>query len=470
MSDLLTEAKGLREERGRVANDMVQLANLARTEERSLSGEEQSKFDKLNNACTDLEKRFSTLEAAAKQSIETEEIAEIEAHRSKSNAEVNQMQEMAFRGWAKGPSGATPEEREAANAAGVDINQRKWTVWLPQFRDGIRPRTVQEFRQMRRDCPENISTRYSHDVITRATTAQSITTAAGGDVIQDQAMSALQEALLQGGNLRSVATVITTPTGASWPVPSVNSTDKGALLAINTAAITQDVVFGQQVLDAKKYTSNMVKVPMELGQDSTVNLAAFLGGALGSRIRRISEEHFATGAASLGEPEGLVTTGTTGGSGAGNTQSSIGNITYTDILGLVHSVDPSYRNGADSQFMMHDSVFENIRGQVDGDGRPLWRPSLEASAPDSLLGYPVVINQEYGAFTGTSDNAIKLATFGPHSHYWIRDVAAVTILRLDERFAELAQTAFLAFSRHDGEYINTNSSNASIRHLVSTST
>ena len=144
-------------------------------------------------------------------------------------------------------------------------------------------------------------------------------------------------------------------------------------------------------------------------------------------------------------------------------------MSYTDILGLVHNVDHAYRNAADSIFMMHDSTFENIRAIVDSDGRPLWRPSLEAGAPDTLLGYPVVVNPEYVSLSGsTTGSAVgdKLATFGPHSHYWIRDVAAVTVLRLDERFADLAQTAFVAFSRHDGQYINSNTSNASIRTLT----
>ena len=40
--------------------------------------------------------------------------------------------------------------------------------------------------------------------------------------------------------------------------------------------------------------------------------------------------------------------------------------------------------------------------------------------------------------------------FGDFSKYHIRDVMEVRLVRLDEVYAEYAQVAFLAFSRHDG--------------------
>ena len=120
--------------------------------------------------------------------------------------------------------------------------------------------------------------------------------------------------------------------------------------------------------------------------------------------------------------------------------------------------------------MMHQSSRTNIAGQLDGDGRPLWQPSMTAGDPDMLFGYPVVINNEYGAHVGSSANPAKLASFGRHDHYMIRDVMGVNVRVLNERFAELAQVAVVAFSRHDGQYINgavTNTTNASVKLLTS---
>ena len=44
----------------------------------------------------------------------------------------------------------------------------------------------------------------------------------------------------------------------------------------------------------------------------------------------------------------------------------------------------------------------------------------------------------------------KSVLFGDFSKYYIRDVMDITLVRLDEVYAEYGQVAFLAFSRHDG--------------------
>ena len=48
----------------------------------------------------------------------------------------------------------------------------------------------------------------------------------------------------------------------------------------------------------------------------------------------------------------------------------------------------------------------------------------------------------------------KSILFGALDKYLIRDTAGITLLRLDERFADFHQVAFLAFSRHDGDLLN----------------
>jgi HK97 family phage major capsid protein len=48
----------------------------------------------------------------------------------------------------------------------------------------------------------------------------------------------------------------------------------------------------------------------------------------------------------------------------------------------------------------------------------------------------------------------KSILFGDFSKYLIRDVRDFTLLRLDERYAEFLQVAFLAFMRSDGDLLN----------------
>ncbi len=44
--------------------------------------------------------------------------------------------------------------------------------------------------------------------------------------------------------------------------------------------------------------------------------------------------------------------------------------------------------------------------------------------------------------------------YGALANYWIRDVQGVQLMRLDERFAEFLQVAFLAFARNDGRLVD----------------
>jgi len=121
---------------------------------------------------------------------------------------------------------------------------------------------------------------------------------------------------------------------------------------------------------------------------------------------------------------------------------------YTDLVDLEHSVDPAYRsNGA--QWMFHDTTLALLKSmKAVEDGRPLWLPGLAVNAPDTILGYPFVVNQSM-APAAAGEKAIL---FGDFSYYFIRDVQDLRILRLEERFAEYLQVGFLAFLRTDGVF------------------
>jgi HK97 family phage major capsid protein len=106
--------------------------------------------------------------------------------------------------------------------------------------------------------------------------------------------------------------------------------------------------------------------------------------------------------------------------------------------------------------MLSDAALKMVRKilipQYSGDtaGAPLWQPDFRVGAPDEILGFPYTINQSMTA----PATAVKSILFGDLSKYIVRDVRDFTLLRLDERFAEYHQVAFLAFSRHDGDLLD----------------
>src|SRR5262245_17131006 len=283
--------------------------------------------------------------------------------------------------------------------------------------------------------------------------AQAVGSGAGGGYLVPQGFSEeLEKALKAFGGMREAARLFPTPTGNDIPWPTVDDTANiGELLAENIPAAAQDVVFGQVILKAYKYSSKLVLVSMELLQDSFFDIGTILRDLLAERIGRITNTHFTTGTGT-GQPQGVVTGATLGKTGVvGQTTS----VVYDDIIDLEHSVDPLYRPG--SIYMMNDSTLKAVKKIKDSSGRPLWQPGMTASlqtgqeAFNSINGYPYIINQDMAVMAANA----KSILFGNFSKYIIRDVREFTLLRLEERYAEYGQTGFLAFTRADGRYINT---------------
>jgi HK97 family phage major capsid protein len=274
--------------------------------------------------------------------------------------------------------------------------------------------------------------------------AQSVgTNSEGGFTVPDEMMQAIEVALLAYGGVRENATVIRTATGADLPIPTVNDTsNKGAILAENTQVSDVDVTFGQLVLQSYKYSSKQVKASVELLQDSSINLPAFLGAALGERLGRILNEHFTTGTGT-NQPNGIVT----GSADSGVTTASNTAITRDELVSTMMSVDASYRR--DGKWMISDTILQQILKLTDATNQPLWLPGQNGPIGDTILGAPYVINNDMP--TGASAKAVL---FGDLSKYIVREVVGMEFLQLNERYADYHQVGFLAFLRANGDLLN----------------
>jgi len=270
------------------------------------------------------------------------------------------------------------------------------------------------------------------------------TGAAGGYMVPAPFRAQLIETMKFYSSMRDVAQVITTATGATLPWPTNDDTaNVGAILAENTQVTEQDVTIGTNDVGAYMYTSKLVRVSLQLLNDSAFDLESWLAGVLGRRIGRIQNTHFTTGTGSS-QPEGVQTNATIGKTGATGQTTSV---TYDDLIDLIHSVDPAYRNSGRAQFMLADGTLAAARKLKDGQNRPLWEPSVQVGVPDGLLGYKYTINTDMPAMAANA----KSILFGDFfTGYLIRDVQDVQMLRLAERYADYLQVGFLAFARTDG--------------------
>src|SRR5215471_1309924 len=255
----------------------------------------------------------------------------------------------------------------------------------------------------------------------------------------------LEQALLAFGGVRQNATVIRTDAGNTLPYPTMNDTsNKGAILAeATTFGSSVDPTFAQLVLGAFKYSSKPIFMSYELTQDSAFDLGALVGDWLGTRIARIQNDHFTTGAGTT-LPKGLTVAGT-----LGKTAASMTAFTADELIDLVHSLDSAYRPNA--SFMMADPILAVIRKFKDTTNQYIWNPSYQQGVPSLLLGYRYTVNQSMSSALTTGQ---KLVLFGDLSKYLIRDVATIRLVRLTERYADTDQIAFVAFMRTDGNLLD----------------
>ena len=288
----------------------------------------------------------------------------------------------------------------------------------------------------------------------RNTMSTTTTTEGGFTVAQEWATSVL-DALKAYGAMRSVASVIQTSGVGQLNYPTSDGTgETGEWIAENVTATSADLTFGTKSLTAYKASSKVVAVPFELLQDSNVDVEAFVRQRLATRLGRITNTGFTVGTGTA-QPTGLITAATTGYTAA-NATSQVTTITYASLVELVHSIDPAYRTGGGKvRFMMNDSSVKKLRQILDAQNRPIFVPGYETGvpggAPDMLLGYEIVVNQDMAAMAASA----KSIAFGDFSFYQIRDVMEMQMFRFtDSAYTKLGQVGFLAWMRCGGNLID----------------
>lgn len=284
-------------------------------------------------------------------------------------------------------------------------------------------------------------------------TMSTTTNTEGGYTVATEVAGSVLDALKDFGGMREVATVIRTAQGNAMNFPTSDGTaETGEIVGENVLAADLDISFGVKALPVYKYSSKTVAVPIELLQDSSVDVEGFVRSRLVTRLGRITNTHFTVGTGT-GQPNGAVTGAAAGKVGAtGQTVT----VTYDDLVDLEHSVDPAYRKNRQScGFMMADTSVKVIRKIKDTQGRPIFVPGYEVAdrggAPDTLLNRPIFVNQDCPVMAANA----KSILFGDFSFYTIRDALDISMFRFtDSAYARKGQVGFLAFLRSGGNLID----------------
>lgn len=433
--------KELMEKRLELHKASQALLETAEKEKRALTAEEQAKFDAFTQEMTDIK---ATADRRAIAEAEEKALGESRGRKTDtvvkepSGAEITEEdRDLAFRAWALGRKCRDQRMLDAARKVGIDVSAGELHMGTKLVRGADGKRTV-------------VIHRVAHTEAEYRALGSGAAPAAGA-TIPNEAMRAFEEYLKWFGGVREVATPVRTETGATLPWPTVDDTgNTGEIIAESgPVTTTADPTFGLINLGAYKFSSKAVIVPVELLQDSFVDLASFLGQALGTRIGRIQNNKFTIGTGT-GEPKGIAEA-----SSLGKTAAATNAITFDEVIDLIHSVDRAYRPRA--SFMLHDQTVQAVRKLKDSQNRYLWEMSLQAGIPDRLFGYPAIINSDMPTMT----TGAKVVLYGELSNYLVREAGPTVFIRADELRVLNHQSVFVAFQRADGNLPVT----SSIKHL-----
>lgn len=273
--------------------------------------------------------------------------------------------------------------------------------------------------------------------------AASLTGSAGGFTVPTDLMRTIFAALALEGGVRPVANIITTDSGNNLDLPLNDDTANVATLVTEGSSLgtATDLVFSKSTLSAYKYTSGVALVSKELLQDSAFSFDQFLQEQLIHRFTRGTNLAYSVGTGSS-QPQGVVTAFASGVTGAvGETLT----IKYPSLVSMEHSVAYPYRRG--SSWMMNDLMFKAVKQLVDSQNRPLWLPNMTVGAPDTILGYPVVINADCPAPGVSVKGSLLFGNF-PKA-FIIRDVLDLSFQVLYELYAASGQIGVVGLMRTD---------------------
>ncbi|MEW9808592.1 phage major capsid protein [Mesorhizobium marinum] len=290
----------------------------------------------------------------------------------------------------------------------------------------------------------------------RAQTTTGGSGAAGGYTIPTELANIMIETMAMWGPMydQDICTVMTTAGGNPIDLPTVDDTAVTAEAHTEATPLTddggKDVTFGKKTLNAYVYDTEFVRFSFELAQDSIFNMESLLGGLLGKRLGRIANSKLTVGSGS--EPNGIVTAST-----LGKTAAAAAAVTYDEVIDLVHSVNPAYRQSPKVRFMFNDLTLAVLRKLKDGEGRYIWTAGdVVNGVPGSILGYRYSINQAM-ANVATGQKSMIFGDFGA---YFVRKVGSPVIGVLRERF--WPDLGIAGLIRLDGELGDT----AAVKHLI----
>jgi HK97 family phage major capsid protein len=326
MSDYLNQQV---EARAKAWEEAKGLLDIAATEKRDLTAEENQKYDRI---MSDLDARAATIDSIK--------------------------------------AVADREERAAEAMRGLET----------QARSEVATATVDEAELIRSLARGEIRTQmFEKRDVTKGSTGAPVPTS-----FYDQIIMLARHV----GPMLETSTILNTAGGENLQIPSLATYSVGTVSSEAAAIGESDPTFNSFVtLGAYKY-SFLTQISREMIEDAGVDILGFLAQQTGNALGFAVNNALTVGTG-VTQPTGIVTAA---GSGITGGTAVSGAFTADNLIDLVYSVDTAGRTLPGTGWQMNAKSIAAVRKLKDNAGQYLFSPSLSADARDLLLGYPIYEN------------------------------------------------------------------------------
>jgi HK97 family phage major capsid protein len=404
VAGMAVNVRELRAKRATLATQLREMTDTAEKEKRNLSTEEDTKYATIFKEIDELRAQVEREErqAEVERQIAAEKPAPAPADPTKPEARVN-------------PRG-TPEYRDA------------FATWITRGH-----RSMSEVEQ-------------------RALSVGS-DTGGGFTVASEQFVDLLLKAIDNVLWIRQLATKFAVPTAVSLGVMTLDADPADADWTSELATGSEDstMAFGKRRLIPHPLAKRL-KVSNDFLRQTLVpgGGEALVRARLAYKFGVTQEKAFMTGDG-VQKPLGIFTASADGIDASrdvstGNTTTAL---SFDGLISAKYALKGQYWT-KNLRWIFHRDALAMAAKIKDGEGQYIWRQSVTANEPDTLLTFGIAMS-EYAPNTFTT--GLYVGALGEWSYYWIADAYDFALKRLDELYAETNQVGFIGRQAVDGQAV-----------------
>ena len=279
----------------------------------------------------------------------------------------------------------------------------------------------------------------------------------GGYLLPHSTVGRMVVKLFDQSVMRQICSVISISTDKIEGVVDNNEADAGWVAELGTRSDSATPQVGRWEIQANEMYA-MPKASQKLLDDAATDVEAWLAGKVADKFGRVEGTAFAVGTG-VGQARGLfsyTTAATADSTRAWGTFEHVvtaanGDFTTTKadpLQDLISAFKPHFLNNA--SFLMTRGVRNKIRKLKEATtDRYMWEPSLQAGAPDRLLGYEARVDQYVPAL---ATDSLSLAFGDFKEAYTIVDRMGIRTLR--DPYTAKPYVVFYSTKRTGGGAIN----------------